>query len=590
MLKSVLAAINKDFSLRFLSVSSSYVNAPFWLACTTLFFSAFYYHPNMGGEGLFFPYNSLVWIAMTLVIPLAVWKMLERQIVRVPAFTGWILAMPLFILLTGFAVGMEQPLSWMVRISAILLGFLVFYSFFQFNISRRVVHSSLYLLCSAFIFHALVGIVQLLPGSLLSTFIPNVGSQISIGMFQQPNLQASLMATSLGLSVYLLSTPDFHSRAIWIKLLPIACLLFSSFVLLSASSRIGLIGGSVGLVLILSARYPLLKRRRKWGLGMLLVVLIGGGSGLIINDGVERAYSKMEQLGADGQDVRKYIYRIGLDTIGDKPLLGHGIGSFQRVFHDKAAEYQAEDSNFNLGVSFSHPHNELLLWGIEGGIVGLLAFGFAIGAVIRQLLCLGWQRGGAMAGLLLPIVLHTQVEHPFYISAYHWCIFLFLLFVLFQSGCKNFSLNLSSFAERLIKGLSGALLIVVLSFCGTSLYYSYQITYIVYSGEAKVSDLSSMSKHPYFSDVATRYMLASLSKTEQLSKGSSITLNYAQWMETYLKNKPNVGIFVDLIRVYSYLGDFERMQAAIKRSLYLFPDQPLLLRVVDEVLPRSQGE
>ncbi|WP_169565748.1 PglL family O-oligosaccharyltransferase [Neptunomonas japonica] len=525
---------------------------------------------------------------MALVIPLAIWKMLEQQIVRVPAFTSLILAMPLLILLAGFVVGMEQPLSWMMRILAILLGFSVFYLFFQFNISRRDIHGSLYLLCSAFIVHAFIGIVQLLPGSLLSTLIPNVGSQIPIGMFQQPNLQASLMATALSLSVYLLSAPDFHGRSTWVKLLPIVCLLLSSFVLLSASSRVGLIGGSVGLVLILSARYRLLKRRRQWALGMLVALLIGGGSGLIVNDGVVRAYSKMEQLGADGQDVRKYIYRIGLDIISDKPLLGHGIGSFQRVFHDKAAEYQAEDSNFNLGVSFSHPHNELLLWGIEGGIVGLLAFGFAIGAVIRQLLCLGWQRGGAMAGLLLPIALHTQVEHPFYISAYHWCVFLFLLFVLFQPGCKSFSLNLSSFSERLIKGLSGVLLIVVLGFCGTSLYYSYQITYIVYSGEAKVSDLSSMSKHPYFSDVATRYMLASLSRTEQLSKGSAITLNYAQWMETYLKNKPNAGIFVDLIRVYSYLGDFERMIVTIKRSLYLFPDQPLLLSVVDEVLSKDK--
>ena len=193
-----------------------------------------------------------------------------------------------------------------------------------------------------------------------------------------------------------------------------------------------------------------------------------------------------------------------------------------------------------------------------------------------------------MVGLLLPIALHTQVEYPFYISAYHWVIFLFLLFVIFQPGCTSFSLNLSQSAGRLMKGLSGMLFIIVFSFCGTSLYYSYQITYIVYSGEAKVSDLSSISKHPYFSDVATRYMLASLSRTEQISKGSSITLNYAQWMEAYLINKPNVGIFIDLIRVYSYLEDSERMRAVIKRALYLFSDQPLLLNVVDEVLPTAK--
>ncbi|MGY8870492.1 MAG: O-antigen ligase family protein, partial [Pseudomonadales bacterium] len=324
------------------SYMSSFSNIPFWIVCSTLFLSAFYYHPNMGGEGLFFPYNSVVWIAVALSIPLAVWSMWQRQVIRLPAFSGLIIAVPSLILLTGFAVGLEQPLSWMMRISAILLGFMLFFSLFQFDVSRRAVHSSLYLLCAAFMLHAFVGVIQLLPGSLLSTLIPNVGTQVSIGMFQQPNLQASLMATALGLSVYLLSTPDFHSRSIWIKLLPTCCLLLSSFVLVSASSRVGLLGGIGGLVLILSARFSLLKRRRGWALGMLLVLLAGGGAGLIINDGAARAYSKMERLGEENQDIRKYVYQISLDVISDKPLLGHGIGSFQRVFHDKAAKYQEE--------------------------------------------------------------------------------------------------------------------------------------------------------------------------------------------------------------------------------------------------------
>lgn len=567
------------------SVLPSFINLSFLASTTVLFFSAFYYHPNMGGEGLFFPFNSVVWIVTAFVIFLAVWRMWQQQEIRLPASYGMILAMPLLILLIGFIVGLEQPLSWMLRISAIFLGFLLFFGLFQFNASRREVMNGFYVLCGALSLHAVVGALQLLPGTFLFGFIPNVDNQISIGMFQQPNLQASIMATAIVVSVYLLSTPDFRERPVWIKLLPLLCLLLSTFVLMSSGSRVGLLGGGVALVLMLLSRFSLLKLRRGWVLGMLVVLLIGGGAGPVINnDGAVRAYSKMEKIGEQGRDVRKDVYRISWEVIKDKPVLGHGIGSFQRVFHEKAAEYQLKTDGFNLGVQFSHPHNELLLWTIESGIVGLLAFLFAIIAVVFQLVSLGWQRGGAMAALLFPIALHTQVEHPFYISAYHWIIFLFLLFVVFrQSGCKTYPLHISFSAGVLIRGLSIMLMLAVLWFCTTSLYYSYRIVYILYSGEAKVGELDPIRDHPYFSDIATRLLFTHYSEAEQASKETRVTSDYAQWMEVFLKREPDVNVFIDLIRAYAYLGDPVRMQATIDRALYLYRDHPLILETAKQV-------
>lgn len=568
-----------------LSFSSPfYIRWSFYTACIALFFSAFYFHPNMGGEGLFLPFNSVVWMAAALVLFLAIWRMWQEQVVRLPVFFGLILAMPLLILLTGFIVGMEQPLTWMLRISAILIGFLLFFGLFQFNASRRAVLNGLYILCGALVLHAIVGVIQLLPGALLSELLPNVGNQIAIGMFQQPNVQASLMATALVLSVYLLSASDFLERHVLLKLLPLLCILLSTFVLMSSGSRVGLLGGGAGLVLMLMSRFGLLKLRRGWVLGMLVVLLIGGSAGLITNDGVLRAYSKMEQIGEQGRDVRKDVYRISWEVIKDKPLLGHGVGSFHRVFHEKAAEYQLNTDGFNLSTYFTHPHNELLLWGIEGGAVGLLAFLFAVVAVVLQLVRLGWQRGGAMAALLLPIALHTQVEHPFYISAYHWIIFLFLLFVVFhQSRCKTYPLRMSRAAGVLIRSFSIMLMLVVFWFCTTSLYYSHRIVYILYSGKAKLSELNTIRQHPYFSEVATRLLLAHFSEAEKASKAIRVTVDYAQWMEVFLKREPDVGAFRDLIRAYAYLGDTIRMQATIDRALYLYRDHPLILKTAKEV-------
>ncbi|WP_372743131.1 hypothetical protein, partial [Neptunomonas sp.] len=62
-----------------------------------------------------------------------------------------------------------------------------------------------------------------------------------------------------------------------------------------------------------------------------------------------------------------------------------------------------------------------------------------------------------------------------------------------------------------------------------------------------------------------------------------LTLNYAKWMEAYLKREPDAGVFVDLIRAYAYLGDSVKMQATIDRALYLYRDHPLILKTAKEV-------
>lgn len=537
----------------------------------------------MGGAGLYLPFNSIVWMAVATVIFLATWLMCQQQIIRLPAFWRLILAGPLLILFSGFVVGMEQPLSWMLRIAAIFLGFLLFLGLFQFNASRRTVQNALYILCGIFTLHAVIGVIQLLPGSLFSNLIPNVGNQIAIGMFQQPNLQASLLATAIALTIYLVSCSDFKKRPLWLQLLPLSCLLLSTFVLMSSGSRVGLMGGTIALVLMLVFRFALLNRRRSWSLAMLLVFFVGGSAGLVMNDGAFRAYSKMEQLAEEGKDIRKDVYRISWIVIKEKPLLGHGIGSFQRVFHNKAAEYQLATDDFNLSVRFTHPHNELLLWGVEAGLMGLVACLLGVVAVFRQIMRLGWQRGGSMAALLFPIALHTQVEHPFYISAYHWIVFVFLLFIVFQFRCKTYPLRTSLAAEWCMKTLSILLLAAVFWFCSISLLYSYKIAHVLFSGEAKLSVLNTIRQHPYFTDVATRSLLGNLSKNERVSQEKAITLEYVEWMKVYLKREPDVGVFADLIRAYAYLGDTVSMQATIDRALYLYRDHPLILRTVEEI-------
>ena len=48
-----------------------------------------------------------------------------------------------------------------------------------------------------------------------------------------------------------------------------------------------------------------------------------------------------------------------------------------------------------------------------------------------------------MIGMTIPILLHTQLELPFYISLIHWFIFIFLLYMLDDQFGTKFELNIT---------------------------------------------------------------------------------------------------------------------------------------------------
>nr|WP_154325415.1 Wzy polymerase domain-containing protein [Pantoea sp. 201603H] len=87
----------------------------------------------------------------------------------------------------------------------------------------------------------------------------------------------------------------------------------------------------------------------------------------------------------------------------------------------------------------THPHNEYLYRWAEGGVIaltGMLLFTLCgvwlfMKAVRRDRLVgfTGHSFGPGMGFCLLPLLMHTQTEYPFYLSALHWGVFILLLAV-----------------------------------------------------------------------------------------------------------------------------------------------------------------
>ena len=80
--------------------------------------------------------------------------------------------------------------------------------------------------------------------------------------------------------------------------------------------------------------------------------------------------------------VRVAIYVGSLDVIRQAPLFGAGYGQFESAWRAQHAADASPPGNVIQGLhALSHPHNETLLWVVEGGLIAfigllLLAAGF----------------------------------------------------------------------------------------------------------------------------------------------------------------------------------------------------------------------
>ncbi|WP_371379711.1 Wzy polymerase domain-containing protein [Thalassotalea aquiviva] len=192
-------------------------------------------------------------------------------------------------------------------------------------------------------------------------------------------------------------------------------------VLILTQSKSGFLGLLLALVLILPYTY---KRRKSYKLAKavaLVSIVTSILSVLYLGD------FRGEKLYTDS-GVRLTIFKVSAHLVQDNPLMGLGAGSFEKNYlieHNK--QLNAGSISLKPVKNLHHPHNETVFWIVEGGMVSLLGIVLLTLTSLQVLYQGGWGSLPKLA-LLMPILLHSQTEFPFYHSALHFIYFLVFLF------------------------------------------------------------------------------------------------------------------------------------------------------------------
>lgn len=513
------------------------------------------YWPNRGGSGFYLPWNLVGGIFIALLIIGAM--LFSRPPLATSGFFNLLASGSLILLLP--LLWAQQP--WLSealpRLMGLVLGVLAYFALLQIPLDRRWRRRLLMLLLAATVIEALLGLVQyslLQPGNWMGY---NTLKNRPYGIFQQWNLMASFMATGLALALYLLSARRPLSRSL--QWLAAAMLLLAPLLLIVIASRVGLLAALLLSPFQLWMLYRL--NRRRAGIALLLLMAgVSAGLLLVMLNGATRALMLPEPI-----FYRLTYWQEALDMIAERPWLGWGYGHFQ---HDFLHHFYTTHSSGMESVAISHPHNEILLWGVEGGLLSLSGIALIVWGLwhlLRHSRPVPLRPAPWLAAL--PILLHMMVEYPLYLSAAHAVL---LLVILRVSDLRR-RLRLPSHSQLPLRLTTAGIAALMVPYLLNGLHSALIITAVEKSGLRQFGPMSQViTPTPWQVRYDYDMQLRQLLQYPQ-TRDMATLLSYQQWAENEIRVRPDANIYINLMAVSRLLQQPQRAADLQRQAKRLFP-------------------
>ncbi|MBH3094630.1 PglL family O-oligosaccharyltransferase [Serratia ureilytica] len=524
------------------------------------------YHPNMGGDGLALPQNILAWGVMALTTLIVTFTVCLGRIrlsltptARLLLLGIAVLALPLLYTRPEW----REDALW--RCAGLLGGWLFYVACLQLRVTARQRELLLFGLLFAVSIQALLAALQLFAPA-LAWVSPNGGRVY--GVFQQPNVLGSFIATGLALALWLLLAPYSAPTRRQIPLL--ALLAAFSALLVLIQSRAAWLGAALAAALLLWRFARQRPAASRWAGGALLLGAAIGLTVLFTGFGLETNSVLLDREFSNSARLTM-LHDVGAMILA-KPLLGWGYGGFEYSF----AHFRLQTMPWREVLEVAgHPHNEILLWWVEGGLTALAGIAIVLAAGVR-LLKSAWQRdreqpNGARVGLflvLLPMLIHTQLEYPFYLSAPHWLAFLLLLALLDgQTGEPRPLPFAKALSLPVALAALGVLVMAAFAWQGRMALTQSERTML-----ANIDSIEQMPppaawiylERKTFDEQSHALLVYNQTRDDALLTG------YRQWANAYLQRRIDANVYATLIMILRYQGDQAQADARQREAAFLF--------------------
>lgn len=426
---------------------------------------------NIGGSGLLMPNNTALWFLVGLLVILGLYSIYQKSKIALSSFANYFILILAVIVVFSF-IKTEATIEQRFMFGVSFLGIILyFYSLYQWKVSHSFFLKILLFLSLVGLSHALVSVIQIQDPYhvwyVLTGYLPfNLAGARPIGIVQQVNMNATLLATVLVINLYLMTHRSFQTYKWYWQILVISSTTASLYILMLSGSRAGFLALIVGLILVLAARFKGIKKNKiafvLWLFSAFVAIILALNFPGSTNN-TDLLGSKLNQV-IMGTDVRLFLYGSGWTLFWQSPWFGYGLGGYTQALMHYVEQFGMPPQIQGMKlVEFLHPHNEILYWMLQSGVVALVGIMALVTLYLKILFRQRVRFAIGVLGLAMPMLIQAQLSSPFIFSSIHLLLPLFFLHYGIRNDKKIYCFKLGLITKRVIE-LCLLLILVVLSY------------------------------------------------------------------------------------------------------------------------------
>jgi O-antigen polymerase len=205
-------------------------------------------------------------------------------------------------------------------------------------------------------------------------------------------------------------------------------------------------------------------------------------------------------------------------------------------------------------------------------VIALLAFVLFTKAYITTWLNISRLKAFALFALLLPILLHSQLEFPFYSSVSHFIIFILILWLTDTENPKN-NLSFNYTNTFLIRFIALLIPAVFAPFLATSLHTANILVEHEKNGYQSIEKLKDIINPIAWQNRLDSAVYSHILVSGLTERNSEKLERYIAWAMQRIKYMPRESIYKNLLLALSILNKDTEYQQLLREAKKTYPQQ-----------------